>query len=360
MGSSEVGAPKENLVLLDVLRGIAVLGVVTVHTAALGLATSTSSTALAVGTVFAAGRLGVEVFFSLSGFLLCSIYESRAVGTLRYLAARFFRIWPLWMFFALFWGVTYLLEGRSFSYVAFGVALSAFFLLWISPEHFDSFLPGAWSIQIEIYCYALFWLFRGKSLTTLLTLATAINLIAIVSSFGSSETWGLVESLKRLTLNTGFNFFVLGWLFARLFLEWRVETRLNAKVFSQVFGTSWRDCAVGLFWLTTFMFSPALYGNPIEALGFATLALLVGIALTRLKLVQKVVAYLGRRSYFVFFGHFVVLYFLTKSNAISLNEPVSIIATPLLVLLIVGVCTILAELSYRFFEAPLMRLARRF
>lgn len=358
--SSEVGAHKENLVLLDVLRGIAVLGVVVVHTAAHVLATSTSSTALAVGTVFAAGRLGVEVFFLLSGFLLSSIYEFRALGTLRYLAARFFRIWPLWMFFAFFWGVTYLLEGRSLSYVTSGVALSAFFLLWISPEHFDSFLPGAWSIQIEVYCYAIFWLFRGKSSTTILTLATAINLIAIVSSFSSSETWGLVESLKRLTLNTGFNFFVLGWLFARLFGEWKVETRLNAKVFTRVFGSNRRDYTMGLFWLTTFLFSPAIYGNPTEALGFATLALLIAIAFTRLKLVQEVVAYLGRRSYFVFFGHFVVLYFLAKFNAISFSEPMSLFATPILVLLIVGVCTILAELSYRFFEAPLMRLARRF
>ena len=358
-GSEVGGAAKENLVLLDVLRGLAVLGVVTVHTAGLGLSTSTSSTALAVGAVFASGRLGVEVFFLLSGFLLCSIYEFRVVGTVRYLAARFFRIWPLWMAFSFLWAALYLVEGRSLSSVTMGLVLAAPFLLWISPEHFDSFLPGAWSIQIEVYCYVLFWLFRKKSSKTILMLATVINSIAIFSSFFSYDDWGLFESLRRLTLNTGLNFFVLGWLIARIYRLWKTEGQPSTRVVIKALGHSWKDSAVAVLWLTTFIFSPAIYGNPIEALGFAVLAFLLALAMTRLKTAQTIFAYLGRRSYFVFFSHFAVLYFLGKSNAISFSEPMSLIATPILVILIVGVCTSLAEVSFRFFEAPLMRLARR-
>ena len=353
------GSGIQNLVLLDVLRGLAVIGVVTVHTAVYGLANSTSSTALAIGAVFASGRLGVELFFLLSGFLLCLIYEHRSAGITRFMAARFFRIWPLWALFALFWSGVHLAEGHDFMHVAGGLALATTFLLWISPEHWDSFLPGAWSIQIEVICYMLFWFFREKTASAILILASAVNIIGIFSSFFSLEQWGLFESLRRLTLNTGLNFFVIGWFMARIYKVWKTQSVFSSKDMVTLFGDSRLDKVALGVWLTTFIFSPAIYGNPIEALGFVVLAFLLALAMTRLKTAQTIFAYLGRRSYFVFFSHFVVLYFLNKSNAISFSEPMSLVAAPILVILIVGVCTSLAEVSFRIFEAPLMRLARR-
>jgi len=353
------GGTMEKLDFLDVLRGLAVLGVVTVHTAAIGLSTSTSSIALAVGAVFASGRFGVEVFFLLSGFLMCSIYESREVGARRYLAARFFRIWPLWICFSLFWAGVYILEGNSLSSVLWGVALAVPFLLWLSPEHFDSFLPGAWSIQIEVYCYVIFWLLREKTASVLLSLATIFNILAIFSSFFSLEALGLFESMRRLALNTGLNFFVLGWLIARIYKIWKTESSLTVHRLTQVMGHGWTGPFATFLWLATFLFSPAIYGNPIDALGFSTLTVLSALALGGLRHAQSIVAYLGRRSYFIFFSHFVILYFLSSFESVVFDEPFSFVATPILVVLVVVVCTLLAEISFRFFEAPLMRVARK-
>jgi peptidoglycan/LPS O-acetylase OafA/YrhL len=54
-----------NLVFLDVLRATAVIGVVTFHTAGWALSNVDLSNGVlsAAATLFASGRLGVEVFF---------------------------------------------------------------------------------------------------------------------------------------------------------------------------------------------------------------------------------------------------------------------------------------------------------
>ena len=166
---------------LDRLRAVAVVGVLVVHTSQFAFANlmGSDSASLAIFTLLSSGRFGVEVFFLLSGFLLSYLYEtpSNQKTNKQFFLARFFRIWPLWIIFSVVWSLIFLLgdqDGSKFSnpdWVVTGLILSSVFLLWLSPEHYDSFIGGAWSIQIEVLAYLVFALMRGLSVGKILTLA---------------------------------------------------------------------------------------------------------------------------------------------------------------------------------------------
>lgn len=144
MSIDKATTPHTNLVFIDVLRSIAVIGVVAVHTAQWTLSSVKDADGwfAAVSTLLYSGRLGVEVFFFLSGFLLTLLYENKAKSLRSYAASRFFRIWPLWTLFSIVWASYFIISGEATDWVAAGFLLSLFFGLWLSPEHYNSFIGG--------------------------------------------------------------------------------------------------------------------------------------------------------------------------------------------------------------------------
>jgi len=357
---------------LDRLRAVAVIGVLVVHTSQFTFANLTESSAAgaAIVTILSAGRLGVEVFFLLSGFLLSYLYEAPEIKkpTRQYFLARFFRIWPLWMVFSLIWSGIYFLsfgeeetDRPELSWILTGIALSAFFLLWLSPSHFESFIGGAWSIQIEVISYIIFALMRGQVLKNIVLVAILINLLGLTLSF-TTDLFGTtpLDAIRRLSLQTGFNFFVLGWLFARVYAR---HTRLHK---SESLTISARNVFAGnevllTLWLVSFLISPAIYGNTVEAVGFVAISLMFAQISGRFSWLSALLERTGKLSYFMFFMHFVLLYLA--------NLFVPVAERPQTLLFVLGFsfmsfallylfCYLFGSVSLRFFEGPLMRFAR--
>ena len=352
---------------LDVLRALAVIGVVTVHTAGWSLSNLEASDGFlaAAGSLFASGRLGVEVFFFLSGFLLSMLYEGSEKSLTSYTAARFFRIWPLWILFSLGWAGYFYLSGEPPSWIMTGLVLSTFFLLWISPDHFDSFIGGAWSIQIEIVSYIIFWFLRGKGLKVILGTAILINLVGtVMAALAPMDEMGVMSSIRRLSLQTGFNFFVLGWLSSRLAKSsgWLQTSKPNSQGIekSEFLSDVKSRWPMLTLWVLTFLITPAYFGNPIEAIGFVCLALMLSGLAIRGKRSSQILGYVGRRSYFVFFAHFLILDIVEGVLVSPATPAVALLLTPLAVLLILGLSLVAGEASFRWFERPLMKFARRF
>jgi peptidoglycan/LPS O-acetylase OafA/YrhL len=359
--------PHTNLVFIDVLRSIAVIGVVAVHTAQWTLSSVKDADGwfAAVSTLLYSGRLGVEVFFFLSGFLLTLLYENKAKSLRSYAAARFFRIWPLWTLFSIVWASYFIISGEATDWVASGFLLSLFFGLWLSPEHYNSFIGGAWSIQIEIVAYIIFWFLKERKVPTIVSVAILINLIGtFVSVIVGLDDPDLFGGIRRLSLQTGLNFFVAGWISSRVVKEsgWFGTNKDLAKtpqhsVTLHALKSNW---LLLLVWLGTFLLTPAIYGNPIEAIGFLLISIALAAIISRGRKITVVFAYVGRRSYFVFFMHFILLEVLGESIIISNSAVLAMAATPLAIFGVLGTSLALSELSFRFFEKPLMRVARRF
>lgn len=365
-----------HLSYLDRLRAVAVIGVLVVHTSQFASANlmSLDSASLAIFTLLSSGRFGVEVFFLLSGFLLSYLYETpgKQKTNKQFFLARFFRIWPLWMIFSVVWSLIFLLEdpdGFEFSnpeWVVTGLMLSSVFLLWVSPEHYDTFIGGAWSIQIEVIAYLVFALMRSMSVGRILTIAIAVNLVGLALSFlGSLDGYGILDALRRLSFQTGFNFFVLGWLLARVFAQHTLLVIDPAKTKSAVvesFTFVFSRYSILLSaWMVSFLVSPAIYGNTIEAVGFVALAIVFAQLSGRSRVISRLLERTGKLSYFMFFMHFVWLYILDSSiplearpSSLALVLAFDIVA----ILLIFVACYLPAAVSLKFFEAPLMVFAR--
>ena len=362
---------------LDRLRAVAVIGVLVVHTSQFSFANlmGSDSASLAIVTLLSSGRFGVEVFFLLSGFLLSYLYETRGKQKTnkQFFLARFFRIWPLWIIFSLVWSLIFLLEdqdGSKFSnpeWVVTGLVLSSVFLLWLSPGHYDSFIGGAWSIQIEVLAYLVFALMRGLSVGKILTIAISVNLLGLALSFLCSlDGYGVLDGLRRLSFQTGFNFFVLGWLLARVFTHHTVLASDPAKTKPSVlesftFVFSQHSLLLG-GWVVSFLVSPAIYGNTIEAVGFVALAIVFAQLSGKSRGVSRLLERTGKLSYFMFFMHFVWLYML--NSVIPVEARPSSLALVLTfdaaaIFLIFVACYIPAVFSLKFFEAPLMSFARK-
>lgn len=362
---------------LDRLRAVAVVGVLVVHTSQFASANlmGSDSASLAIFTLLSSGRFGVEVFFLLSGFLLSYLYETpeKQKTNKQFFLARFFRIWPLWIIFSVVWALIFLLEDQGESkfsnpdWIVTGLILSSVFLLWLSPEHYDSFIGGAWSIQIEVLAYLVFALMRGLSVGKILTIAISVNLLGLALSFvGSMDGYGVLDALRRLSFQTGFNFFVLGWLLARVFTHHTVLATNPAKTKPSVlesftFVFSKNSLLIGA-WIVSFLVSPAIYGNTIEAVGFVALAIVFAQLSGKSRWVSRLLERTGKLSYFMFFMHFVWLYILnsvipveTRPSSLALVLAFDAVA----IFLIFIACYMPAMFSLKFFEAPLMSFARR-
>lgn len=347
---------------LDVLRGIAVAGVVLVHSGSV-FAGGGGSTDLenfsvnAIMTIFAAGRFGVEVFFLLSGFLIASIYGGSGFSIKKFTLARFFRIWPLWAIFSVIWLLLLGLRtsDHNSSSLVSAFVLSLGFLLWTSPEYFDSFIGGAWSIQIEVLAYGLFALLHRFRFETLVGIAVLVNVIGVVSVAGSLADPGLLSSVRRLSFQTGFNFFLLGWLIAAASRSFSgVQESLNwLRVGSRPYLLA--------MWIPSFLFTPAIYGNPIEAFGFVSLAVI--LAFTVQGISKRVLEWLGIHSYFIFFAHFVALWVIDLLIPSDLFNSVSgfsvVLVTAFSWLGLLGALSPLAWLSMRYIEKPLIRFGKK-
>ncbi len=346
-----------HLPALDALRGIAVLGVITVHTAAFTMSFSGPSSGVseALSSLFASGRMGVELFFILSGFLMGWLYSDESFSAKRFFRSRFLRIWPLWAAFSVIWFAIFALQENEFRWSA--LLLSLTFLLWVSPSDFDTFIGGAWSIQIEVIAYMLFACLKRFGLNALIAMAIVVNVLGSIASFADLTGEGVFESIRRLSLQTGLNFFVLGVVVASALIQsrksqspfsWTSIAQLNLK---------WT-----LFWLVSFLLTPAIYGNPVEALGFISLAVLLVSTTKSQGVFRKVLSWLGRHSYFLFFAHFVGLYMLKRATETldipEISSTLLALVTPLAIAIFVALISPLAWLSMRFIEGPILKLKK--
>jgi exopolysaccharide production protein ExoZ len=141
----------QRIQFLDFFRGIAIFLVITVHASQ-----KYSYNFTALDSFFNLGRYGVQLFFIVSAYTMCLLWENGAGdsnATLNFYVRRFFRIAPL------FWIAVILNVSVNFQNTPDqlrNAILTSTFLSEFSPTAIGSTVPGGWSIVTEIYFYLLF------------------------------------------------------------------------------------------------------------------------------------------------------------------------------------------------------------
>jgi peptidoglycan/LPS O-acetylase OafA/YrhL len=367
---------------LDVMRGIAIICVVAIHTAQVAtIALDSSDYQFSLvdqmfRTIAEFGKYGVELFFFVSGVLLAKIYGNKPNFSISGFAARRFgRILPLWYFFALSSFLLYLLidmgwwkgllvesGGGAFGQFLVGVS-TLFFLTWaIFPETMQRAIPGGWSIESEMTHYALFPFFRNLSSTKLIYTIALCGFLAAFNDFSLANMSILYEisiRLESLSIFTTLPFFLFGLLFVRLERE-RTLPHLT-----------WGHLAPGLLsasGILMLLLNQVPFGGFAEALGFCILTFGVSLVLKKSRTIANSLVAVGKYSYFTYFFHFYVVsaivHFQAEITANFLFRAIIELPAAFLVLHLVyfSIAILMSQslgsISFRYFENPILIRAR--
>jgi peptidoglycan/LPS O-acetylase OafA/YrhL len=268
---------------VDLARSIALLGVILVHTTGIGF-----------------GRFGVQIFFLVSGFLLANyrLYESN----FEFILHRFFRLFPLYLLFSIFY---YTFQNYDFRIIHLTLMAN---IGWTFNQ-----IPGGWSISNE-WIYSLFLITLGaltkKKTLSLLTLCLASQLVTgfWVWNKGGAD----IENVERYQFLTWINttnpvinlsFFLIGLA---------IKTYLHNSVLPTYILVITVALAIAV---DTFL------GHVMFIWNFGVLStFLLCLQLKMPNFLITICGYIGKRTYGIFFTHFVVMSYVSSllSNFTSL------------------------------------------
>jgi peptidoglycan/LPS O-acetylase OafA/YrhL len=370
--------PSDRFGQIDALRGVAALLVVWLHAVQFVHADlSVSKTAWAAATLafIDPGRVGVVLFFAISGFVIpSSLKGSRRDGTRTFLIRRFFRLYPV------FWVsiLAALLPIGLVAWPASPAAVAANFSM--IPDVFGfQYLQGVyWTLEIELIFYAicllLFWcrlVDRAHTFIWMVLIAAGAHLL-LAEGLRLVAKAQLVQP-EQLTSQMKLAVFALGgagW-FAQndsvfLFLSIMATGTLCRFYFDgkldrlqTLFLTG-----VGVFWLC-YPAKALLYwaigkwtwggANATLSLSLPVL-LFMGLGLTT-RLTWRPMVRLGLASYSLYLFHLPVVYVVQTLAGTSLLGGVlsnPVIAVAVVFALAIGV----AALGYAIIERPAIALAK--
>jgi peptidoglycan/LPS O-acetylase OafA/YrhL len=310
-----------------------------------------------------AGACGVDLFFALSAYLITSLLlrERDASGRLdvgRFYVRRILRIWPLYFAFILLAAVLPLVvksQVLGWRYVAGFVLLAGNWVYTLHGIPMNSIALPLWSVSIEEQFYLLWPLVvRGASRRMMTQLAIALLLLANITRMllvfrGASQAVLEFHTLTRLDP------IALGILLALSERELSTSIRV-ALVYCSVVTAVLVGVYCGLYPLDNLSVNEAgtVIGRPLMAV--ASAALLAGIrGIRQTWITHPAALYLGKTSYGLYVFHLLGL-----KIANSIVHPGSLTGSLARASVGLAVTIVLAALSYRYVEAPFLRVKERF
>lgn len=341
---------------IDCLRAIAALLVIWMHTSerfVLIAAPSIQDRLHDVAQFLDVGRIGVVIFFAISGFVIPSSLRADRPGTCReFLIKRLFRLYPIYWFS--------IPLGLVACWYLWGTEISSAAILWNltmvqEAMGYPSVQGQYWTLQTELFFYAFcVLLFMGGLLRSAVTLCV---LIAVLSACGlaflvmnSLHSANESRMLPLMALHLG----VMFW--GALFRMWYDRTAMPLIARLAVFGyaITWLvllGCAV-LYYLLISADMKILHFFIPYALA---VSLFIGLAIYG-KLKPAWLVWLGTISYSLYLFHPVVFYTLSWAVQTSSIEWIKHWHTGAYMLVsLVGTIAISA-VTYRYIEQPAMRL----
>jgi len=331
---------------IDAGRGVASLSVVAFHAAAMMHPIQYS------GRVGLDNRLnilqyGVEFFFALSGFIIWYSHASwlgAREKTTEFIVRRIFRIWPTYLFVV---AITLIINQfqRDKLELSFGILLKQILLidipLWVGP---------AWTLQFEIYFYALFAvLIYSIRFGVIAMAAVAIGLIyRYIYDDGDSR-----GDFFQVLTNSYIVIFVLGALAANCVL---VNKTRQALIFGLAFSLV-SSFAVLVLEANILIGHGLLVKNLILGVWFSTIVLaLYCLDVAKIKAPNALV-YMGDISYSLYISHIIVIgvvyAMLSRAGVYSILTEVLLVGVALLFSIMVS------SMICRGVEKPGIALGRR-
>lgn len=284
---------------IQVLRGYAAMLVVVTHLWSVGVVSS----ALRFGRI---GGLGVDIFFVISGFIMCySLRDRLAPGSsLEFLKKRVFRVFPVYLIVLIPFLVEYITHGSAAKSPADPTLIVGNLLLlpsFFGGKDYRMLVGAAWTLTYELFFYVLFAgaIFFSKSksraiCTVMICIVAMVTLVNLLGLKGERLQWSNVQYMVGDTL---FFNFVIGCI---CYFLWRKYERV---VFS--FWTAVGSALV----LTVVALALGKAGLPrFISLGLPAGIIVLIFLFAELKTgrVTKLLLFLGSASYSIYLVHAVI------------------------------------------------------
>ncbi|KVL21535.1 acyltransferase family protein [Burkholderia sp. MSMB1826] len=358
--------PSGRLDHIDAMRAVAVLLVIWTHYAERFVALAGAQQWLdTLQRSVNFGRIGVVVFFGISGLLIpVSLRGPAGAGTRRFLIRRFLRLYPaFWLSIPI---------GCVVFWTLFGKPVSAALLIanaTMIPTAFgqEPVMGHYWTLETELYfyglCLVLFWwggLHRMRDLSLACIGLCAVFVTTVALHVFPDDTLGQYKAMP-------YHLAIMFWgaCFRQAYDRPRDTLRVGWGRGEHAGIALTYRCVAGL--LTAMIVGVALVGaandwchHNVDHLP-SSLAYVVGVAIfvamaTVLKVRARAMAKLGEVSYSIYLFHAIPLF-----GFYWLCEHYRWTGWPLGIYMIVPVVPLIAlsYLSYRYCEAPCVRLAHR-
>ncbi|MGZ4816822.1 MAG: acyltransferase family protein [Terriglobales bacterium] len=340
---------------LDGVRGIAILLVMICHSA-VWLSNS------ALRSVLVEGRIGVDLFFVLSGFLITGILlnsQQQRRALRNFYVRRALRIWPLYFAFLL---MTFVVARRM---VPPHVAVWPYLLLIQNFFYFANagpLLDPTWSLAVEEQFYVLWpWIALRVSRKTVLKICCAVLVVSPVLRCalrlaGGSEEFVYANTLCRLD-GIAMGGLIAAWVRIEGYEVERLKTFARIGMISGGIGTALcSGMAVPFATELSYSFVAITFGGllawALAAQGseLMTARALRSYGLTAMGRVSFALYLFNLPIYTFMHGHLASRFLLFMPAAIA--GVIRVVAGNVLLLVAAGV-------SWKFFEKPILRLKAR-
>lgn len=307
---------KNRLAYIDALRGIAIFGVLIVHTFAM----ANGKISDLVSKIASSGAKGVQLFFIVSAFSLFLSLENRKDEknrTRNFFIRRFFRIAPLFyvaiVVYLLYYGRGQRYWLGDFPYVTnWNILATSLFVNGWYPYWMNSVIGVNWTIAVEMNFYLLVpYLFKKINNLTDAILLTVISgsIFAVANPFlrnlnliSDNRLW---RDYLYFWLPNQFPVFCLGIVV--FFILKRGTNEVNQMGKYRVYLLL---AAIGLFFSGLIMNDQAYIIDPF---GFVFFGLILILAMNPLKLFVNIFwVYLGKISYSAYLIHLLMLSMVSK------------------------------------------------
>ena len=345
---------------IDALRGLAILGVIMVHTNQYGSPIGSNI----LSKIISMGGRGVQLFYLASAFTLFLSFKNRSKKEIfpirNFFVRRFFRIAPMYYI-----GISYYLfqDGFGSRYwlgdqtdiSTLNIVSNFTFLHGFNPYWINSLVPGGWTIAVEMTFYAILPFLFSKikninqafnffviSLFVNYTLSFLLTKISIVSSERLWNEYLFFYFPSQLSI------VALGIVMFFIIIESENIRNISGKSLLIFSG------------LLLFQLLSGIQFAIQNHILFGIVFLFLGLALSKYKfelIINPIINYIGRISFSMYLAHFAVLHWLLVFNYVDYLDN-SIINYFLRYSIVTVLTMLIATVFYNFIEMPFQRLGK--